>query len=109
MDEQYPVRSIANYSRATSRSRKDNVRFKATSLTSQELSHQRYNPSFDKRVKSNRRQLLSSRGNSISVLIYEEEKRIISESLKNKCLQTILSRLNQLFAVHPISSAAVPD
>ncbi|XP_012054801.1 PREDICTED: hydrocephalus-inducing protein-like [Atta cephalotes] len=67
MDEQYPVRSIANYSRATSRSRKDNVRFKATSLTSQELSHQRHNPSFDKRVKSNRRQLLSSRDNFIEV------------------------------------------
>ncbi|XP_011066010.1 PREDICTED: hydrocephalus-inducing protein-like [Acromyrmex echinatior] len=67
MDEQYPVRSIANYSQATSRSQKDNVQFKATSLMSHELSHQRDNPSFDKSVKSNRRQLLSSRDNFVEV------------------------------------------
>ncbi|KAG5323149.1 HYDIN protein, partial [Acromyrmex heyeri] len=66
MDEQYPVRSIANYSRATSRSQKDNVRFKATSLLSHELSHQ-HNLNLDKSVKSNRRQLLSSRDNFVEV------------------------------------------
>ncbi|KYN44368.1 Hydrocephalus-inducing protein [Trachymyrmex septentrionalis] len=67
MDEQYPVRSIANYSQATSRSRKDNVQFKATSLMSYKLPYQRHNSSFDKSVKSNRRQLLSSRDNFIEV------------------------------------------
>ncbi|KAG5334606.1 HYDIN protein, partial [Acromyrmex charruanus] len=66
MDEQYPVRSIANYSRATSKSQKDNVRFEATSLLSHELSHQ-HNLNLDKSVKSNRRQLLSSRDNFVEV------------------------------------------
>ncbi|KYQ52600.1 Hydrocephalus-inducing protein [Trachymyrmex zeteki] len=67
MDEQYPMRSIANYSRVTSKSRKNDVRFKATSLTSHKLPHQRHNPSFDRSVTSNRQQFLSTRDNLIEV------------------------------------------
>ncbi|XP_071647191.1 hydrocephalus-inducing protein isoform X1 [Temnothorax longispinosus] len=63
MDEQYPVRSVANYS---SRSRRNDARSKITSLTSHEH-RQRHNPSFVGSVKSNRRQLLSSRDNLIEV------------------------------------------
>ncbi|XP_011879966.1 PREDICTED: hydrocephalus-inducing protein-like [Vollenhovia emeryi] len=66
MDEQYPVRSVANYLRATSRSRRDDARSKTASLTSY-VHSQRHNPSPDGSVESGHRQLLSSRGNFIEV------------------------------------------
>ncbi|XP_039306783.1 hydrocephalus-inducing protein homolog [Solenopsis invicta] len=73
MDEQYPVKSITNYSRATPRSRRSNARPNTTLLISHELSHQRHNPSFDRSVKSNRHELLSSR-----------ERNIFNKDVNNK-------------------------
>ncbi|XP_036144321.1 LOW QUALITY PROTEIN: hydrocephalus-inducing protein [Monomorium pharaonis] len=61
MDEHYPMRSSANYSRATPRSRRNDARPTTALLTSRESSHQRHNPNFDGSVKLNRRQLLSPR------------------------------------------------
>ncbi|XP_011690792.1 PREDICTED: hydrocephalus-inducing protein-like [Wasmannia auropunctata] len=61
MDEQYPMRPIANYSQDTSRLQRNDAQSKTTLLTSHEPPHQRHSPSFDGSVKSNRRQLLSSR------------------------------------------------
>lgn len=81
MDEQYPVRLVANHSRATSRTRRNDARSKPTSLISYKH-RQQHNPSFNESVKSNRRLLLSSQSKSLEKLLIYKKRKTRSISIR---------------------------